>query len=244
MNFFKNFLTILFPSHCVHCHEVVSTKALFCSDCWPKLQFITEPKCKICSYPFDVEIKSMAPICSKCLIKKPAFDKAITIFRYNYILRKIVGDLKYRDQTFLAKKIAQILFDRHQKEIADFDLIVAVPLHLKKLQKRKFNQVILIAKSLEKLCKKSSQLKFIPDLLWRVIDTIPQVNLRKNKREGNLKKAFLVNKKYRDFLSDKKILLLDDVMTTGATLSNCAKALKKRRAKEVTALTLAKTIFD
>jgi len=233
----ENLLSIFFPSHCLNCEKIISRDALFCEVCWHKLQFITEPKCQICSYPFEIEISFASPICSKCLAKKPSFDRTVTIFRFNEILSKAIGDLKYRDQTFLAQKLARILAPKIKSEIDNCDVLCVVPLHLKKLRRRKFNQAALIA-------KKISTKKFIPDLLWRLVDTVPQVMLKKKQRETNLKKVFLVNKKYRDFLRGKKVVLLDDVMTTGATLESCAKALKKCGAKEVVVVVIAKTIFD
>lgn len=243
MKILKKILEIFFPSHCVFCEKIISKDALFCNDCWPKLQFITDPKCKICSYPFEFQIchDTADLICSNCLVKKPSYDKSFTIFRYNYILKKVVSNLKYRDQTFLAKKFARILFDKVKNEIVDCDLIIAAPLHLKRLKKRKFNQAGLLAKEISKFSKQS---KFIPDFLIRVKNTRPQIELRKKQREKNLKRAFLVNKKYRELVKGKKILLIDDVMTTGATVENCAKELKRRGAKEVLVLTIAKTVFN
>lgn len=179
----------------------------------------------------------MKPSCSVCLIKPPAYDKVITVFRYNPIIGSAISDFKYRDQTFIAKKFAKLLFEKTKNEIADCDFICAVPLHLKRLQKRKFNQAVLIGKNLSKE-------KFILDLLWRVNNAAPQASLKKKEREKNLKRGFLVNKKYRNSLRDKKIILLDDVMTTGATLENCSKALRKCGVKKITVLTIAKTVFD
>ncbi len=237
MKILGKILEIFFPSHCISCENIVSKEAIFCSDCWQKLEFISQPKCKICSHPFEVEIKLLQPICSRCLVKKPSFDSVVTIFRYNDVMRKTIGDLKYRDQTFLAKKFAVILERKIKSEIEDCDILCAVPLHIKRLRERKFNQAAIIARI---VCKK----KFIPDLLRRVSNTIPQVQLQKKQREKNLKKAFLVNKKYHKMVNGKKILLLDDVITTGATLDNCAKILKKFGAREVVVATIAKTIFD
>ena len=240
MKFIKKILEIFFPSHCLSCAEIISKDALFCSHCWPKLQFITDPKCKICSYPFEVEITHMQPLCANCLVKTPSYDKVITLFGYNKIIKKVIGDFKYRDQSFLAKKFAKILFDKFKKEIAGCDLIVAVPLHPNRLKTRKFNQAVLLAKNLVKFLPES---KFHPDLLFRIKDTAPQVNLKKEERKKNLKRGFLINQKYRDLVRDKKVLLIDDVMTTGATLENCAKELKRRKAKEVVVLVIAKTVF-
>lgn len=232
-----NFLSIFFPSHCISCEKIISKESLFCSDCWQKLQFISEPKCQICSYPFEVELTISSPLCSKCLMQKPSFDRVITIYRFNQILSKSIGDLKYRDQTFLAKKFARILLPKIKSEIANCDILCVAPLHIKRLRKRKFNQAALIAREISKE-------KFISDLLWRLKDTASQVFLKKNQREKNLKKVFLVNKKYREFVKGKKIILFDDVMTTGATVENCAKALKKYGAKEVIVVVIAKTIFN
>jgi len=235
--YLKLILEVFFPSHCISCQNIIRRNSLFCHDCFIKLQFITEPKCKICSYPFEIEIPDMSSLCGKCLIKKPSFDKLVTIFSYNHIIRKAITSLKYHDQTFLSKKLAILLKEKAKNEIDNCDIIAAIPLHLNRLRKRKFNQASIIAKNLSKN-------KFIPDLIWRVKDTTPQVSLRKKQRKSNLKRAFLVNKKYRTFLKNKKILLIDDVITTGATIENCARELKRRDVKEVVVLTIAKTIFD
>jgi ComF family protein len=231
------FLEVIFPSHCISCEKIISREGLFCSSCWQKLQFITEPKCKICSYPFEFELSSDL-ICGRCLEKKPSFDKVITIFRYNEILRKIISDLKYRDQIFLAKKLARILVNKVKDEIDDKTLLAVVPLHKKRLRKRKFNQSILIGFHLKKLLP---NLKFYPDLLEKITDTKPQARLTKKQRQENLKQVFFVRKKYLHLVKNKKILLLDDVMTTGTTLEKCAKELKVKDVREVVAVTLAKT---
>jgi ComF family protein len=238
MNFLKKILEIIFPSHCLFCSKIVSKKSLFCEICWPKLQFINEPKCTICGYPF--EFQGLSLLCAKCLTKKPSFDKAISVFRYNHILRSVIGNLKYRDQTFLAQKFAPFLLEKIKNEIDILPIIVAVPLHKKRLQKRKFNQAVLLAKNLQKL---APQLDFFSDFLIRTKNTKPQATLRKKQRENNLKNVFAINKKYLNQVRGKNFLIIDDVTTTGATLENCAKVLKKHGAKKIIALTIAKTAF-
>lgn len=238
MKFFKKILEIIFPSHCLSCEEIVNKDALFCNACWPKLQFITEPKCKICSYPF--EFQGLELICAKCLTQKPSFDKVISIFRYNDILKKVVKSLKYHEQTLIAKKLSKLLIARSQNEINNSDIVVPVPLHIKRLRKRKFNQAILLAKSLVK----NQKIIFFPDLLIRTKNTKPQVELRKKERETNLKGAFALNIKYQSPIKGKNILLVDDVVTTGTTLEECAAILKKHGAKRVIAITIAKTALS
>ncbi len=153
--------------------------------------------------------------------------------------------MKYRDQTFLAKKFARILFEKSQEEISDCDLLVAVPLHFKRLRKRKFNQAVLLGKNILKQARLINEnIEFYPDLLLRNKYTRAQVELKKKEREKNLRRVFSVKEKYCDLLKGKKILLLDDVATTGATLDNCAKELKRNGAKEVVAVTIAKTVLN
>ena len=236
-------MEIFFPNHCLFCDKVIDKEALFCSICWPKLQFITDPKCKICAYPFEVELKGKAANlpCAQCLKKKPSFDKVITIFRYNKIFRKIIADLKYRDATFIAKKFSKLLKEKIAPELDDIDFVTVVPLHINKLKKRKFNQVILLAKN---SLTKNHKIKIYNDILFRAKDTPSQVDLTSKQRKENIKRAFILNKKYKDFIKDKKILLVDDVMTTGATIESCAKVLKKTGAKKVVILTLAKTVLN
>jgi ComF family protein len=142
----------------------------------------------------------------------------------------------------LAKKFAKILFNKSYNEMESVDFIAAAPLHYKKLRSRKFNQAILLVKELLKHCK-TTQPIFLPDILVRKKHTIAQIGLRKQAREQNLQNAFEVKKKYQNLIKDKKILLIDDVITTGATLNNCAKAFKKYGAKEVIVLTIAKTVI-
>ncbi len=238
MKIIKKVLEIIFPNHCLSCEKIINRDGVFCEKCWSKLQFISEPKCQICSYPF--EFQGLNLLCGKCLTKKPSFDKLITIFRYNHIIRKIVTSFKFRDQTFLAKKFAPLLFNKSRDEIMDCDFVISVPLHLKKLQQRKFNHSVLLAKTLLKLAPKKV---FYSDFLIKTKNTKAQIELKKRDREKNLRSSFEVNKKYLTLLRGKKILLIDDVTTTGTTLESCAKILKKHGAKKVVALTIAKTAF-
>jgi ComF family protein len=237
----KKILNVFFPNHCLNCENIINEEALFCAVCWGKLQFITDPKCKICSYPFEIELigKSSSLPCASCIKDPPHFDKVITIFRYNEIIKKVISDLKYRDQTFIAKKISKLIFNKIKPELDNIDIITIVPLHLNKLKKRKFNQVAMISKEIIKFDSK----KYIPNLLFRTKETKTQVKLTQKQRQANIKKAFMVNRKHQDAILDKTILLIDDVMTSGATIEACAKALKKRKVKKIIVLTLAKTVL-
>lgn len=240
MKFLRKILGVIFPSHCLYCEKIISAEGLFCSECWPKLQFITDPKCNICCNPFEFLVSENLT-CAKCLSSPPSYDKAVVIFRYNKLIKKVVSNFKYRDGTYLAKKLARFLFNKARVEISDADFIVAVPLHKKRLRHRKFNQSLILCRA---MLPHVSKTKLRPDFLLRIKNTVAQVELRKKQRERNLKSAFALNPKYFEVVKGKKILLVDDVMTTGTTLENCAKVLKKSGAKNVTVLTIARTIFN
>ncbi len=241
-NFLKKLTGIIFPNQCLACAKIIDDDGLFCNEDWQKLKFITTPKCAICSQPFafDMGLEEKL-ICPACLENRPSFDDSIIIFHYNEPLKKAIGDLKYRDNINLSKKFAQLLVNKLKNEAQNYDLIIAVPLHKKRLQHRKFNQSILLARFISKAFK---HLKFHPDILLRTKNTKSQVSLSQKDRMQNLRNIFEINAKYKNEILGKKILLIDDVMTTGATLDNCSQALKKAGAKHVTAVTIAKNILS
>jgi len=230
-------LQLLFPNKCISCQEIVSHDATFCAKCWPNLEFINSPRCEICSHPFEFSLGEMSKICANCLKKTPFFDETISIYRYNDVIGNAIANYKYRDQTHLAKIFAKILVSKAQNFIDDCDIICAVPLHKNKLKIRKFNQSILIAKHI------NSQ-KTVSDLIIRVKEQQSQVKLSQKKRIRNLKRAFILNPKYRDKINGKNILLIDDVITTSTTINSVSRVLKKNGAKKVKVLTIAKTIFS
>lgn len=237
----EKIINFIFPTHCLFCEKIINRNSSFCHKCWTNLQFIKDPKCPICSYPFEIEIPTMQPFCAKCLSKKPSYDKIITIFRYNFVIKKIIANFKYHKQTYLAKKIAQIILPKLINEINENDIMVAVPLHFNKLKIRKFNQANMISQQIYK--KLPIKPIFYHDLIFRNKDTKPQVLLRGQDRITNLKKAFIINKKYLQSIKDRRIFLVDDIVTTGSTVESCAKTLKKKGAKEVIVVCLAKTAF-
>lgn len=126
-----------------------------------------------------------------------------------------------------------------------YDLIIAVPLHKKRLRERKFNQSILLTKAILQHAKiYKNSLKFYPDILLRIKYTTAQASLGQKMRQQNLRGAFEVNQKYLDKIKGSSILLVDDVITTGATAQSCATILKKAGAKKVTIATIAHTTLD
>ena len=236
MKFFNKILSFIFPNRCICCQKSISCDGIYCANCWHKLEFIGQNICHKCAHPFEIDLEDCQNvICLKCHHKKFFFDKTIVIYRYNATIAQAIANFKYRDQTFLAKKFAEILINAIANEIKSADIICAVPLHAKKLYARKFNQSLLIAKFLaaEKLCC---------DLLIRAKNQKPQVRLTFKQRLKNVRSSFVVNAKYHEIIKGKKIILIDDVITTGATVNACAKKLKRCQVAEVVVIAIAKAI--
>ena len=228
---------MIFPHECIGCGYNID--GVFCHQCWQELKFISKPCCAVCCHPFEFGHVEENLLCAKCLAKPYHFEKLITLFRYNAFISKIITAFKYRDQLFLAKKLALLLKPHLDGVIESCQIITVVPLHYKKLRLRKFNQSILLAKY---LLDKNQFVKFVPNLLIRQHYTKSQTFLNKTQRQKNLKKAFIINSKKQHLINNKKILIIDDVFTTGATVNNCALILKKSKAKEVFIATIARVV--
>lgn len=232
---------IIFPNRCLTCRQMIGHGGIFCNEDWKKLQFITDPQCNICAHPFDFSYDiSDKLLCHKCLQNPPSFDSTAVIFRYNEQIKKIIFDLKYYDATHLSNKFSELILAKLKADIASYDLIIAVPLHKSRLRQRKFNQSILLTRS---ILKHAKNLKFYPDILVRKKYTQAQARLSQKDRLQNLQNSFEINPKYKNLLKGKNILLIDDVMTTGATAENCAQVLKKYGCGKIKAVAIAKAVL-
>jgi ComF family protein len=233
----KNFFEIIYPSTCICCYKIISQDGLFCKECFLELEFISPIKCQICSMPIQYQHQFCARMtCASCFQKKPFFDSSYAIFIYNQTIGKAIIDFKFNDQTFLALKFAKIFRSQIDNFISDVDYVVSVPMHKRKLLKRKYNQANLLARNI-------SSEKYFPQLLLRIKNDNAQIHLSGNKRKKNLRKSFIVNPKFQNIISQKKILIIDDVMTTSSTLNYCAKALKNKGASKVYVAVIAKSII-
>ena len=240
MNLWHKFLNILLPPRCIMCGKVLSEKNGLCPDCFNSINFISAPYCYKCGRPFVKEsgLKFAAKqYCGECLKKKKfLFEMQRTSFVYDDNSKNLVLDLKFHDKTVAAETLANMLYAAG-KDIWENkpDLLIPVPIHYMRLIKRRFNQSALLVKFLSKKTKISADYSS----LVRQENTIPQVQLSGFARRHNLRKAFKV--KYPQNIKNKKVVLIDDVETTGSTLNECAKVLRKAGAKEIYSITLART---
>lgn len=222
---YLRFTDLLFPPHCVRCHRV---GAHWCDDCRQGVAAIPGQVCPSCGLP-DPKSK----LCEHCQAHPPTFDTARACYRYSARLRPIMVALKYRPNAGLAWLLAEAL--AHRLDTLDWapDLIVPVPLAADRVAERGFNQAELVARPLSWL----TEIAFDAGSLARVRATPKQVGRTLAARQMNMQGAFRAN---HEVVAGKRVLVVDDVMTTGATLNAAARALKGAGASRVLALTVGR----
>lgn len=230
----KASLTLLFPPTCPCCKEMTGTNSQsLCGECFAQLNFIKTPYCSCCGRVFSGSGQNH--LCGDCLKSSWAFDKARSLFAYEKIIARLIHDLKYSGKTTGIETIGWL--SRQSAIMGDFDnpdLILPVPLHVKRLRQRGFNQAQVLAKSIFPDDRK----KIRTDLLTRQTDTQSQTGLSGKQRRENLKNAFIA--KEPSSLTGRNLLILDDVFTTGTTVNECAQALKIAGCNRVEILTICR----
>ena len=223
-------LSVVFPRICAGCRNILETFGL-CHRCWVHLDFITPPFCVQCGSPFSFE--GYAHLCWSCRKSSPIFDSHRSLLRYGALSRKLIFALKHgRDRT-----LVPLLSHWLVPMVLRFpvDLIMPVPLHWSRLSYRCFNQSSLVAQQLGQLVA----MPVLLNTLQRTRKTPSQGRLSRTLREENMAGAF----RLRQPLIGRHVLLIDDVYTTGATLSACSHTLKEAGVASVHSITLAKVIF-
>ncbi len=233
----KNGLNLLFPAQCVNCDEGVDQPGSFCAQCWSQLTFITDPRCVQCGYPFEYHTDDNMK-CASCLTNPPSFDSGVSVIQYDAASKASILAFKHADRTDLAPAFARWLVTAGNEAITNDALICPVPLHKKRLQKRRYNQAALLAKEVAELTNS----RYVPDVIQRIKNTPSQGNKNAKDRIKNVKNAFRLNSKWRQTIVGKHIILIDDVYTTGATLNACAACLKKAEVNKVSILTLSRVV--
>jgi ComF family protein len=220
-------IDFILPERCPACGEITPAGGGFCATCWQKLHFFGPPYCASCSQslPFD---SGNDQICASCIQKKPLHDGIRAAVAYGDVARQVALKLKYGGKIGLAKVIASQL--RHHLPTERNNLVVApVPLHWTRLWKRSFNQSALIGQWISR----ENDISFVPDLLVRTKRTPYLKGLSGNERRRTMANAFTINPRWQNSISNARIILVDDVYTSGATSDACVKALKKAGAEWV-----------
>ncbi len=240
VKFFRQLLNVILPPRCILCGKILSERNGLCSECFNTIRFVSEPLCARCGRPFSETTADLSrpQLCGTCLQqKRPIFALRRFAFVYDDASKPLILGFKFLDKTQNAEVLANMLW-RAGKDIwsARPDLLVPVPIHYRRLLQRKYNQSALLAKYLAR--QTAVPVDYFS--LKRTQNTVPQVQLSGKARRQNLRHAFTVAKPQN--IKGRKIVLIDDVETTGSTLLECAKALKKAGAAEIYSLTLARTV--
>lgn len=232
----KKCLNLLFPAKCIICDNY-NTDAEICTDCWSRISFITKPYCALCSYPFSYE-SDAAAICGYCIIKKPKYDRAISLLKYDEHSKELMHKFKYHGQLHILAYLVQLMLNMGQDIIKEADIIAPVAMHKHKLLRRGYNQAALLSM---KIAAKTD-LQYCPELLVKKTDTVPQAGLKREQRLKNIKGSFAIHPQYIGGIKRKNILLIDDTIATGATISECCRILRKEKVAKIFVLTIAKRV--
>lgn len=233
----KRALDILLPPQCLACGALVDEQGSLCSSCWSGIVFSGSPQCEACGLPFEYDL-GKGTLCGSCTRAAPVFQRARAAMIYNDASRGLVLSFKYGDRTDAAPAFGRWLARAGKELIDDAGLVAPVPLHWSRLFTRRFNQAALLSREVGKL----AGLKSPPDLLIRRRRTPPQGRLSPSARKANLKGAIKLNPAWSCRVEGLRILLIDDVFTTGATVSACARVLLRAGAGAVDVLTLARVM--
>ncbi len=230
----KGLINLLFPPYCPICGKSILDEdgAGFCKDCISLMIPINEPCCPGCSTPYPSA--SFGHFCQECSERERYYDLGRSLFIYHGKIKEAVHLFKYGGRRSLINSFEELIPRKIPAPLGKYDLVIPVPLHIRKLRKRGFNQSLLIARTVGKLW----DIEVDPFILKKIKDTPPQTELSYDERVINVKGAFSVNNPER--ILKKNILIVDDVFTTGSTIRECARELKRSGAKRVDFFTVAR----
>lgn len=228
---------LLFPPVCPSCRRLVAEPFTLCGGCWPKLRFIERPWCEVLGTPFAYEMGE-GIVSAGAIADPPPFARARSAVSYEGVARRMALNLKFGDRTELAPTMARWMLRPGAELLAEADAVAPVPLHRGRFFRRRFNQSAELARA---LCALSGR-PFLPDAVERTRATRQQVGLGAREREANVRGAFRVAPSMRGLVDGRRILVVDDVYTTGMTVSAVARALKKAGAVDVDVLTFARVL--
>lgn len=231
-------LDLALPPRCIGCGERTDAAGLACAACWSQLTFIAPPHCDCCGAPFDFAIEGTHR-CASCYANPPAFDRARAAVIYDDGSRGLVLGFKHGDRLHAAPAFGAWIARAGAELLEDADLIVPVPLHRWRLLKRRYNQAALIAEH----AARRTGVTHLPDLLERHRATPSQGEMGPAARARNVAGAFRLNPRHAERVKGSRIVLVDDVLTTGATITACAKVLRRGGAARIDVLTLARVVL-
>jgi len=229
-------LNVALPPLCLACRQLVGENGL-CAACWGKLSFIAPPYCERLGIPFAYD-PGPGVLSMQALADPPAYQQARAAVRYDEIARTLVHGLKYGDRLELAPLMGRWIARAGHELLSQTDALVPVPLHWRRLWLRRFNQSTLLAKAISH----ASGVPIAETVLKRVKATAQQVGLSKTERAQNVQGAFRVPPESKAAVAGRRLILVDDVLTSGATVDAGARALLRAGAVKVDVLVFARVV--
>ncbi|PWR24783.1 amidophosphoribosyltransferase [Zavarzinia aquatilis] len=236
---FTGLLDFLLPPACLGCDAAVDAPGRLCPECWPNVGFITAPQCACCGLPFELPVPA-GTRCGGCIAHPPPFTVARAAARYGGPMRELLLRFKHADRLDLAPSLARLMAQAGVEALADADALVPVPLHWRRRLMRRYNQSAELARAISRI----AHVPVLPQALVRARPTPPQGRLGRLARLRNVAGAFSVPAGAKGGIAGKHLVLIDDVLTTGATVYACARVLKAAGAARVDVLTAARVIHD
>ncbi len=229
-------LNIIYPPRCLACGvETESTRGL-CKDCWPEAHFISGLVCEACGLPLPGDSDGCVQYCDSCHRSPPGWYRGRAVALYDGPVRRLILALKHGDRLDTVGPVANWLAHASTDLVEPGCVVVAVPIHWRRFLRRKYNQAALLGRKFAK----ERELTFVPDVLQRVRPTIIQKGMSRKERIENQSGSVQVHRNRVDHIAGKPVIIVDDVMTTGATLSACSEACLSVGAKSVNVVVVAR----
>ncbi|MEM1306367.1 MAG: ComF family protein [Pseudomonadota bacterium] len=235
----RSFRDILVPPACMSCQRPLASTDCLCASCWQTVTFISHPLCDRLGVPMPYDTGDVL-ISADAFANPPDYDRARAACIYDGVVRRLISGFKYHDRQEPRALFARWLITAGRDLLDDCDVIVPVPLHRLRLIARRFNQSALLAQAIG---RETDQTVFY-HVLRRHKRTPQQVGLTLHERKRNPRGAFEIKARDTHHIAGRRVLLIDDVLTTGATVNACARALKRAGATGVDVLTLAMSVDD
>jgi len=229
-------LDVALPTLCVACREPVAGEGV-CAACWAQLSFIAPPCCPRLGIPFVYD-PGPGLLSMEAIAAPPAYERARAAVRYDDTAKALVHGLKYQDRSDLAPVMGRWMARAGRELLDDAEVMVPVPLHWRRAWSRRFNQSGLLAR----VVATQAGLPVASDALRRVKATRQQVGLTRSERSDNVQGAFQVPPHRRSAIAGRHVVLVDDVLTSGATVDACARALLRAKARQVDVLVFARVV--
>jgi ComF family protein len=235
----RQIVDIVYPPICLACGALTGRHGAVCASCWREIRFIERPYCEVLGLPFSYD-PGAGMLSAQAIADPPVFQRLRAVTTFDGAARAMVHGLKYRDRGDLAPIMAGWMERAGKDCLADADAIIPVPLHRTRFVLRKFNQAAELARHLSR----RTGMPYLPSVLVRTKRTHRQIGLSARARQENVRAAFAVSAGHEAEVFGKRLVLIDDVYTTGATVAAATRALKKAGAAQVSVLTFAMALAE